>query len=231
MIKTAARLFRDYGAGHLLVLNRSVERAQRLARDVGGEADSLERLEDALCGADIVVGSVGDSPGLVKVSQVKKALHERNNRAIFIIDIAVPRNVEPAVNELDNVYLYNLDDLASLAEANARGRAEEARKAEEIVQEEARTFIHWLDTLEAVPTITRLTAWGEEVRRTELEKALAALGPMTEENRQVIEGLTNAIVRKLLHKPVKRIKQEREGGDEKAVLIAVKDLFDLDDEE
>lgn len=230
MIETAARILKDAGTGRLMVLNRTLERASTLAREVGGEAASLDNLAEFLPIGDIVLSSVANSPGLVTVQHVRQALAKRGNRAMFIIDIAVPRNVEPAVNDLDEVYLYDLDDLAGLAEANARSRAEEARKAEEIVVEEAEAFHQSLGGLEAVPTISRLTRWGDKIREAELEKALAALGDIPGEKREVIEKLANSIVRKLLHTPVTRMKKESESGKGAEVEFWVKDLFDLDED-
>ncbi|MDP3938367.1 MAG: glutamyl-tRNA reductase [Deltaproteobacteria bacterium] len=231
MIKTAARILRDSGVGRLLVLNRTAERARNLAREVGGEAGSLEDLAARLPEADILLTSLADSPGLVTVAMIRRALERRENRPMFLIDIAVPRNVEAAVNGLDSAYLYNLDDLAGLAEANARGRSEEATRAEAIVQEEAEAFVRWLASLDAIPTISRLSAFGEEIRKHEVEKALSALGPLPEAQRQVVEGLSNAIVRKLLHRPLTRIRRESETGRARNALIWVKDLFNLDDGE
>lgn len=230
MIKTAARILRDSGAGKLLVLNRTAARAESLAREVGGEAGALSDLDRRLAEADILLSSLADSPGLVTVDGIRRALDERGNRAMFLIDIAVPRNVDPALNDLDNVYLYNLDDLAGLASANARDRWREAERAEAIIQEESASFVRWLSSLDAVPTISRLTALGEQVRRNEVEKALAALGPVPEEQRRVLEGMANSIVRKLLHRPIRRIKQESEGKRGREAIVWVKDLFDLDDD-
>ncbi len=231
MIKTAARILRDSGVGRLLVLNRTAERARNLAREVGGEAGALEDLVGRLPEADILLTSLADSPGVVTAAMVRQALDQREHRPMFLIDIAVPRNVVPAVNDLDGAYLYNLDDLAGLAEANAQGRSEEARRAEAIVQEEAEAFVRWLASLEVIPTISRLNAFGDEIRKNEVEKALSALGPLPEDQRQVVEGLGNAIVRKLLHRPLTRIKRESETGRGRNALIWVKDLFNLDDGE
>jgi glutamyl-tRNA reductase len=230
MVKTAARHLRAQGATRLTVLNRTLERAEALAREVGGEAAPLDALPLALPAADIVIASLADSPGVVSAAAVREALHKRDNRTMFFIDIAVPRNIDPAVNDLDNAYLYNLDDLGGLAEANARGRQAEATRAEAIVREEADAFMRWITSLEAVPTITNLTAWGDAVRRAELEKALASLGPVPEETRRVLEGLANAIVRKLLHRPIARIRSESEAGGGKQSVAAAKHLFDLDDD-
>ncbi len=230
MIKTAARHLRAQGAGEMLVLNRTLDRAEALAKSVGAAAGPLGGLGDALAGADIVIASLADSPGIVTVTAAREALHRRDNRTMFLIDIAVPRNVDPAVNGLDNAYLYNLDDLAGLAEANAKGRRAEAERAEGIVREEADAFLRWFTTLDAVPTITSLAAFGEEVRRAELEKAVAALGPLSEEQRQVLDGLTNAIVRKLLHRPIARIREESESGEGKSSVASAKRLFRLDDD-
>jgi glutamyl-tRNA reductase len=229
MMETAARHLRGRGVSRLLVLNRTVERAYRLAEEMGGEAGSFDTLADSLGSADIVLASLADSPGFVTSALVRRAMQRRDNRTMFLIDIAVPRNIEPAVNDLDNVYLYNLDDLAALAEANARSRQAEALRAEEIVREEAGAFVRWIASLDAVPTIASLTAWSEEVRRAELEKALGELGPLAEEKRRVLEGLTNAIVRKLLHKPIARIKEASEETHGKGTIASVKHLFGLDD--
>ncbi len=230
MIKTAARHLRAQGAERMLVLNRTIERAEALAKEVGAEAGPLSALEEALAGADIVLASLADSPGAVSVSAVREALRHRDNRTMFLIDIAVPRNVDPAVNDLDNIYLYNLDDLADLAEANAEGRHAEAERAERIVHEEAEAFMRWFTTLDAAPTITSLTHWGEDVRRAELEKAIAALGPISEDQRRVLDGLTNAIVRKLLHRPIARIREESEAGHGASCIASAKHLFRLDEE-
>jgi glutamyl-tRNA reductase len=230
MIKTAARHLRARGAGDMLVLNRTLDRAETLAKEVGAQAGPLTDLGESLAGADIVIASLSDSPGIVTVPAAREALHRRDNRTMFLIDIAMPRNVDPAVNGLDNVYLYNLDDLAGLAEANARGRQAEALRAEAIVREEAEAFLRWFTTLDAVPTITSLAAFGEEVRRAELEKAIAALGPLSEEQRRVLDALTNAIVRKLLHRPIARIREESESGEGKSCVASAKRLFRLDDD-
>ena len=230
MIKTAARHLRGQGAGQMLVLNRTLDRAKELADEVGAEAGPLSALDEALPGADIVLASLADSPGAVTATAVREALRHRGNRTMFLIDIAVPRNVDPAVNDLDNVYLYNLDDLAGLADANAEGRQAEAERAEQVVREEAGAFMRWFAALQAVPTITSLTHWGEEVRRAELEKAIAALHPISEEQRRVLEGLTAAIVRKLLHRPIARIREESEAGEGKASIVSARHLFRLDED-
>jgi glutamyl-tRNA reductase len=146
---------------------------------------------------------------------------------MFLIDIAVPRNIDPAVNDLGNVYLYNLDDLAELAEANAEGRQAEAQRAEAIVREEAEAFMRWFSSLDAVPTITSLTGFGEAIRRAELDRAIAALGPLSEAQRRVLDGLTNAIVRKLLHRPIARIRERAIGASPHRRRV---DLFRLDDD-
>ena len=230
MIETAARHLRAQGAGEMLVLNRTLERAEALARSVGAEAGPLEALDEELPRADIVLTSLADAPGTVTAAAVREALRHRDNRTMFLIDIAVPRNVDPAVNDLGNVYLYNLDDLAELADANAEGRQAEAQRAEAIVREEAESFMRWFSSLDAVPTITSLTGFGEAVRRAELDKAIAALGPLSDAQRRVLDGLTNAIVRKLLHRPIARIREESESGGGKSRIAAAKDLFRLDDE-
>jgi glutamyl-tRNA reductase len=160
---------------------------------------------------------------------VRDALADRGHRPLLAIDIGVPRNVDPAVNQLDNVYLYDLDDLSAAAESNARERQQEAERAEGIVAAEQQRFEGWLLALAAVPTIRALRARAEEIRRSELERALSGL-PLDPRAQTAVEALTRGIVNKLLHAPLSRLREELEGEAGLAHLEAARSLFGLDDE-
>ena len=158
----------------------------------------------------------------------EEALRARRRRPIFAIDLGVPRNVDPVVNQLDDVYLYDVDDLSGVAEVNAEERRRETVRAEAIVQEEVERFDGWLSALQAVPTIRRLRARAEAVRISETEKAAAKLG-LDDAGRRGVEALTRAIVNKILHAPVSRLREQAEREEGLAYLEAAKVLFALDD--
>jgi glutamyl-tRNA reductase len=155
-------------------------------------------------------------------------MRARKHRPMFFIDIAVPRDIEPAVNTLENVFLYDIDDLENVVEANRRERQREALAAEDMVWREVRQFQQWLAAQDAVPTIVALRQRAEAVRQEELDKALARLGPLDERERRIVEALTVGIVNKLLHTPtvnLKRASREQRGSDYTQLL---RHLFELD---
>jgi len=210
------------------VANRTPERARGLAERFGARAHGLEALPVLLKRADVVLTSVGGGEPLVTRALVAEAMRERGHRPMFVIDIGVPRNVDPAVNEVEAVYLYDLDDLDAVAAANAEQRRREVRLAETIVREERQRFDGWMTALHAVPTIRHLRARGEAVRRSELERFVGRLG-LSEAQRTGVEQLTRAIVNKLLHAPVSRLRAESEREEGLAYLEAARVLFALDD--
>jgi glutamyl-tRNA reductase len=151
---------------------------------------------------------------------------------MFFIDIGDRRNFDPQINDLDNVYLYNIDDLKSVAEDNLHERASEAEKAEEIVREEVRSFVRWMDSLEQVPTITALRQRFEEIRQREMEKSLGAgLKDLSTRQRAAVDDLTTAMINKLLHGPLSQLKKQSTDDDDDPTLYvaALKRLFDLED--
>ena len=228
MIEMALEALRGAGLAGVAVANRTPERAGELAARFGASAHGLDELPHLLAGSDVVLTSIGADRPLLDVGLFEDALRARRRRPIFAIDLGVPRNVDPAVNQLDDVYLYDVDDLGGVAEANAEERRRETVRAEAIVQEEVERFHGWLSALQAVPTIRRLRARAESIRQGELEKAIAKLG-LDEAQQRGVEALTRAVVNKVLHAPVSRLREqaEREGG--LAYLEAAKVLFALDD--
>ena len=159
-----------------------------------------------------------------------KVLRERKQKAMFLIDIGDRRNFDPAINEIDNVYLYNIDDLKGVAEENLQERSNEAEKAEGIVQEEVHNFTRWIDSLEQVPTITALRQRLEEIRQRELERSLGgSLRDLSEKQREALEDMTTAMMNKILHAPMSQLKLNSKDEDEKTLYIAaLKKLFDLE---
>jgi glutamyl-tRNA reductase len=229
MIELALESLRRHGLGSVRVANRTPARAAALAARFGASAHGLDELPELLRRSDLVLTCIGGDRPLLTAPLVREALRERGHRPLFAIDIGVPRNVDPVVNQLDNVYLYDLDDLSSAAESNARERQREVEQAEAIVLAEQQRFEGWLTALAAVPTIRALLARAEEIRRGELERGLAGVALDPKES-AAVEALTRGIVNKLLHAPLSRLREELEGETGLAHLEAARSLFALDEE-
>jgi glutamyl-tRNA reductase len=227
MIEMALRTLRSKGLDSISVANRTPERAAELAAEFGATAHGLGELPDLLPQADVVLTSIGGARPILTPSLVSDALHARRNRPIFVIDIGVPRNADPEINRLDNVYLYDIDDLASVADENAEERRRETVHAEAIVVEERQRFDGWFTALRAVPTIRHLCAQVEEVRRHQVDRALARHF-IDESQREAVDALTRSIVKKILHAPISRLRREAEREEGMAYLEAARVLFDLD---
>ena len=195
------------GASGIVVANRSLERASRLAERFGGRATSLEALEDELALADVVVSSTGSAGYLVTAEQVERALAGRRERPVFFVDIAVPRDLEPAINDLPGCYLYDIDDLQRVVSESADGRTEELDRAEAIIADEAEQFRAWQRSRDVVPAITSLRELAETIRAQELARAEPRLGALSPRERRAVESLTTQIVNKLLHLPTVRLKE------------------------
>ena len=225
----AARSLVSRGASIAFVANRSLERAAELTGRYGGEALSLERVRDELVCVDVVVSSTS-APGVVlRREDVALALRRRKGRPLFLIDIAVPRDLDPAIHDVDGCYLYDIDDLESVAAEGLASRRAHAERAEAIVAEEADEFRAWRASLDVVPAIASLRARAEEIRATELERARARLGRLSEADRLTVESLTAQIVNKLLHLPTVRMKEAAAGADGAVYANALRHLFDLRD--
>ena len=227
MSELAARHLVDQGAQPVYVVNRTWSRAQELARTFSGIAVRFEDFEAALAVVDIVIASTAAPEPLVRAAAVREVLRQRRERPLFFVDIAVPRNVEPAVNELANAFCYDIDDLQSVVEANLRERQREAHRALGIVEREVDRFAQRLAELEVVPTIVSLREKLEAIRRAELERALGRLPAADEQTRRVMEALSQAIVNKVLHAPTVKLRDSSRAGHAPRLIEIVSDIFGL----
>ena len=229
MAELAAQHLMTNGVNRIVVANRTLSRAVELAKQFHGEAISLEEVDQALEDIDIVISSTGAPDVVITKEQVKRAMGPRYHRLLFFIDIAVPRDIDKGVEEVENVYLYDIDDLKSVVEENTAKREREARKAERIIDEEVIKFLSWMETLDVVPVIQGLQAKGEEIRQKEMARSLKALKGLSEKEMKAVETLTRSIVQKLLHDPVVTLKREGSSKDEGRLLLdSAKRLFKLD---
>jgi glutamyl-tRNA reductase len=217
----AARSLASRGAAVTTVANRTPEHGEELARRVGARAAALEELAAALGDVDVVVTCTSAAGYVVTPADVPA----RKGRPLFFIDLAVPRDVDPAVNELDGCYVYDIDDLEAVVQASLAGRRREAERAEAIVAEEAERFRAWQASLDVVPTIASLRARAEAIRAAELSKAR-----LSDEQRAEVESITSQILNKLLHLPTVRMKEAAAAADGVLYADAVRHLFGLEDE-
>ncbi|MCW5892871.1 MAG: glutamyl-tRNA reductase [bacterium] len=228
MGEVTARQLLARGTGSLLVANRTYARALDVARELGGLPVPFERLARYLPLADLVIGAAAAGPDfLLRRGQVEDAMRERRHRPMFIIDLAVPRAIEPAVQELDGVYVYDIDDLDGVIAENQGARATEALRAEAIVDAEVDAFWRWLEGLDVVPTIVAIRDKVEAIRQRELARHLAALGPVDARQREAIERLTRAIVNKILHAPLTALRGHQAAPGESFYVEAARALFQL----
>jgi glutamyl-tRNA reductase len=225
----AARSLLARGAEIAAVANRSQVRASELVRRVGGKAIQLVEIEAELPGADVVISATSSTDIVLGREAVARALAARRGAPLFLIDIAVPRDLDPAIDELEDCYLYDIDDLQDVVEASLASRRQEGEAAEAMVAQEARSFGSWLASLDVVPAIRQLRARAEEIRRAELVRAEGRLGRLSDADRNAVESLTSQIVNKLLHLPTVRMKEAAAGADGAVYADAVRRLFDLDD--
>jgi glutamyl-tRNA reductase len=227
MCELAARHMVSGGIEKVLVTNRTYERAVALAQEFHGEPIPFEQISQGLKRADIVISSTGASQYLLRYDQMVQILRVRKQKPIFLIDMAVPRDIEPAVNEIENAYLYNMDDLQKVVNQNIKDREKEAERAEAIVSEEVAKFLHWHRSLEVTPTIIALRSRFEKIRKQELEKTLSLHPHFSDRERQSLEALTSAIINKILHEPVTLLKQRGQDGVSDLYLEALQNLFKL----
>lgn len=225
MAELATRHLISNGVKEVFVTNRTYERAEELAGEFGGKPIKFDNFIEELLYVDIMICSTGAPEYILMKDDLQRTMKQRKQKPMFIIDISVPRNIDPEINDLDNVYLYDIDDLQGVIEINIQERNKEAEKAEEIVNSEIESFLRWQASLSTVPTIVALREKAEIIRKNELEKALRRLGPLGEEQIKTVEYLTKAIVNKLVHHPTIALKYE--DGDRELIAEAVRKLFSL----
>lgn len=229
MAELAAKHMMNNGVQDIIVANRTYERGCELSREFNGRAIRFEEFPAELVHTDIVICSTGASTFVLRKEHMQKVMKERKQKPVFIIDISVPRNVDPGINDMGNVYLYDVDDLQGVVETNISEREKEAAKAEAIVEDEIETFKKWMMTLDSVPTIVALRDRAEAIRKDELERFFNRFPSMGEKERKAVEGLANSIINKLIHAPTVALKNDAEDKD---VLIAlIKRLYDLNGED
>jgi glutamyl-tRNA reductase len=225
MAQLAARELHAGGVSQLLVANRNSSAAEALARDVSGIAVSLLELPSLLERADVVVCSTASQQPLVTRELVARVIKARRYRPLFLIDLALPRNIDPAVNQLENVYVYDMDDLERVAAQNRGLREQELQRAEAIVREEITAYARAKQERAAVPVLARLRAQAQALAESEVERTLSLLGPIDERQRKSVRAMAAAIVNKLLHGPTARLRGEQGGP----LAAAVAELFGLQD--
>lgn len=229
MAELAVRHLLGSGVKDIVIANRTLERAVELSEEFNGRPISLTEIGDYLAWTDIVISSTSAPHFVIHYNDIKGIMRQRKNRPIFFIDIAVPRDIDPKLNELGNVYLYNIDDLQGIIETHKHARQKEARKAERIVEEEVIRFKWWLDTLKTVPTIVLLKKKLEEIRQKELNKTMKHLKNLSKEDKEAIEVMTNAMVKKILHDPITFLKKREERPKVDLYLDLARKLFNLDE--
>ena len=231
MAELAARYLLSNGVQEILIANRTYEKAIEVAKSFNGTPIMFREFTHYLKKVDIIVTSTAAPRFIIHPEQIEEVIKERKNRPMFFIDISVPRNVDPLINNIDNIYLYNVDDLQGVVEANLKERAKEAKEAEAIIHEELGNFHRWVKSLDVVPTIVALKKKLEETRKSELEKGLSSLNGLQEKDIQVIDAMTKAIVNKIVHDPVTHLKKEANKVEGDFYIEATRRLFDLDKEE
>ncbi len=229
MSQLAARHLRRSGASHIFVTNRTGERAVEMAALFQGTAVDYSRFAAMLPEVDILIASSAAPHYILTKEEVQRAIAVRKNRPMFLIDIAVPRNIDPAVDKVDNVFLYDIDDLQGVVNANLQSRMKEAERAEEIVLQEVERMMSRLQVQEVAPTIVSLQEQLEQIRITEVARMTRKLGVLTAEQREAVEALTQSIVNKIAHGPISELRRQAGKPEGVQVIDAIKRVFHLQD--
>ncbi len=229
MSELAAKHLINRRVGKIFIANRTYARAVKMAEDFHGTAIEFDTLPEKLRDVDIVITSTA-APGYVLTPpMIEAAIRRRKNRLLFLIDIAVPRDIDPAVGKIDNVYLYNIDDLQDIVDSNLKSRKKEAEKAEAIIDEEVTRYLEWYSALEVVPTIISLREKMEGIIRGEIAKSSPWMENLTEDEKRNIGIMANSIINKVLHDPIVGLKEESKGNSALPYIAAIRRLFGLDD--
>jgi glutamyl-tRNA reductase len=228
MAKLAARHLMAQGVQHIRITTRTPHHAVELAEKFGGTPVPFDQFKDEMASADIVLVSTGAAHYLISADDVQWAVKERMNRPMFLIDISVPRNIDPAVRHVDNAFLFDIDDLKHRVEQNRAERLLEAEKAERMVVEEVGLLREWMKSLEVTPTIVALRSRVDEIRRLELEKVFGRLAHLSPQDREAVEAMASAIVNKLIHSTMVTLKSEINSAGGAAYVEAARRFFNLD---
>ncbi|MBW2623645.1 MAG: glutamyl-tRNA reductase, partial [Deltaproteobacteria bacterium] len=229
MAELAVEHLRHQHVSDITIANRTLENALTLARRYEGQAISLEEIPAQLVNMDIVITSTGSPDPVITAKMVRSILRARKHKPLFFVDIAVPRDIEPAVNDLGNVYLYNIDDLEGLVDENKALRSNETARAERIIEEETIKFINWLASMEIAPTIIALREKTEEIRRAELGRTLSKQNSFSQDQIDALETMTKALVHKVIHDPILFIKKPDDDKKKESSVELIRNLFNLNE--
>ena len=226
--RLVVKVARDRGASQIVVASRTQERASALASTMGGVPVDLDNLVEELCTSNIVVACAGAPHSILGIHHIEEAMRNRTEKPLVIIDIAVPRNVEPGVGEINNVFLYNIDDLTLTSELNRKQREGEIQKSREIIAAEVDELASWWRSLEIRPVVAALMEKAEDIRSAQLDNTLKKLQHLSDEERDRLEAMTKSIVTKILKEPISRLKSEANSRKDYAEIV--RELFQLNDE-
>jgi len=226
MAELAARHLLNNGVTDVRVANRTFDRACELANEFCGCAIRFEDFISSLVATDILICSTGAPSYVLFREQMLQIMKQRKHRPVFIIDISVPRNIDPEINKIDNVYLYNVDDLQEVVDTNILERKKEAARAETIIDEEVEKFSHWASTLDSVPVIVALRQKADDIKKEEIEKFRNRCPDLDQDKMEAVESLANAITNKLMHNPTIALRESAE--DREMMTIVIKKLYGID---
>jgi glutamyl-tRNA reductase len=227
---TVKHLFSN-GVSEVIITNRSYPKARKMAKNFSGRAIKFEDRFQEMVKADIVISSTAAPNYVIEKPNLLQVMKKRRYQPIFLIDIAVPRDIDPSANEIGGLYLYDIDDLQSVVDSNLAQRSKEAKEAEKIINHEVSEFVSWMSSLEVVPTISELRQLAEKIRCYETEKALNKLGNLSDKEKNVIDALTNGIINKMLHKPMVKLKDASKSRDGYLYVDSIRHLFGLNDKQ
>ena len=228
MVQLCGRYLVDHGIDRLLILNRSRDKAEEIAGELGATAMTLDRLEEALPKADILISSTASPEPVIRATDVKAALRKRRHRPMFMVDIAVPRDIEPSISKVKDVYLYTIDDLQQVVDDNMQQRSEAARAAQSSVDNAVTTFMRWLYGMRAARTLKRIREQSHEFETDLTERALNRL-QAGQDPEKVLRQLASTLTNKILHTPSKQLREAAEQQDY-SVLKAADRIFRRDEE-
>jgi glutamyl-tRNA reductase len=225
MSELAAKHLLSSGASSIFVANRTFERAEELAKAFQGTAIHFEELFEHIDKADVVISSTGAPHFVIRKEQAERMLAARKNRPMFFVDIAVPRDIDPAVNELDNAYVYDIDDLDQVVDANKKQRQREAVFAEQIIEEEIQRLHKRFASRDVVPTIVALEERLNRIRESETERFRGRLGTLTPEQREAVDALTRGILNKIIHGPITELKSGAGQPEQRTMVNLIRKIF------